>query len=695
MEVAIDDPPYFARQLSDLDFNDRLLDLVADDRLPLLERVKFLILFSERIDEFFQVQVAGLKRQVAAGIKTRAPNGRTPDELLGDVRQSLRRMIRRHESLLVEAITPALAAEQIELCDWADLGSSDRDHLHELFDQLILPVVTPLTVDPSHPFPYISNLSLNVGVEVRDPSDDAVRFARVKVPPNVPRLLPLPDGDRFTPLEQVLVAYLGELFPGMELGPPCVFRVTRDADLALDDDTADDLLLALQEELRRRRFLPVIRLEIDSSLSSAPVARLTADLGLEPEDVFHYRGPLGLDCLWAVHALDRPELHDQPWTPLVPPVLVPVEREEGTTIFSVLDRQDVLVHHPYDSFSASVEELMNEAADDPNVLAIKQCLYRTSGDSPVVAALVRAAEHGKQVAVLVEVTARFDEEANIGWARALEEAGAHVIYGLMGLKTHAKTTLVVRQEGGTVRLYCHVGTGNYNPKTARIYEDLGVLSSRPALGADVTRFFNYITGFSQPPHYQELVTSPGGIRDRVIDCIDEESLAGPDGRIVIKVNGLDDVAVMDALYRASQAGVPIDLIIRGICCLRPGVPGLSETIRVRSLVGRFLEHSRILRFGGANGRPASYYIGSADLRRRNLDRRVEAMIPVADPAAVVQLEEIIELNLADDTQAWSLDAEGAWHRIPTTIGVATQDSLIVAALERSSLVDETRRTVSP
>ncbi len=588
-------------------------------------------------------------------------------------------------------IEPALGVEGIELCDWKDLDPADRTYLHEVFDRLILPVVTPLTVDPSHPFPYISNLSLNVGVEVRSRQDDNARFARVKVPPNVDRLLPLPGGgDRFVPLEQIMVAFLDELFPGMDVGEPCVFRVTRDADLALDDDAADDLLLALQEELRRRRFLPVVRLEIDSRTSEAPVERLTEELGLGPDDVYRFAGELGLDCLWAIHALDRPELHDEPWNPLVPPAFTSVEREEDASIFTVLDRQDVLVHHPYDSFSASVEEMMNEAADDPSVLAIKQCLYRTSGDSPVVAALVRAAERGKQVAVLVEVTARFDEEANIGWARALEEAGAHVIYGLMGLKTHAKTTLVVRQDGDAVRLYCHVGTGNYNPKTARMYEDLGVLSSRPALGADVTRFFNYITGFSQPPHYQELVTSPGGIRERVVELIDAEAAAGPDGRIAIKVNGLDDVAVVDALYRASQAGVPIDLIVRGICCLRPGVPGLSETIRVRSIVGRFLEHSRILRFGGAAGRPAIYYIGSADLRRRNLDRRVEAMIPVADPDAVVQLEEILALNLADDVQSWSLAADGSWHRIPTVVGIATQKALEEVALKRGDLLDESR-----
>ncbi|MGH9074736.1 MAG: polyphosphate kinase 1, partial [Acidimicrobiales bacterium] len=508
--------------------------------------------------------------------------------------------------------------------------------------------------------------------------------------PNVPRLLPLRAGDRFVPMEQVVIAFIGELFPGMETGPPCVFRVTRDADIALDDDAADDLLLALQEELRRRRFLPVIRLEVDTRTSEGPVDRLREELGLAPEDVYRFNGPLGLDCLWTIHDVDRPALHDEPWAPLVPPALAAVDRDEAVTIFSVLDRRDVLVHHPYDSFSASVEELMSEAADDPHVLAIKQCLYRTSGDSPVVASLVRAAERGKQVAVLVEVTARFDEEANILWARALEEAGAHVIYGLMGLKTHAKTTLVVRQDGDDVRRYCHVGTGNYNPKTARMYEDLGLLSSRAELGADVTRFFNYITGFSQPPQYQQLVTTPGGIRDFVIERIREEAKAGSDGRIVIKVNGLDDPAVIDALYEASAAGVPIDLVIRGICCLRPGAPGLSETIRVRSIVGRFLEHSRIFRFGGTAERPDRFYIGSADLRRRNLDRRVEAMIPVDDPDAVRELGEILDINLADDIQAWALTPDGTWNRLPNVDGIATQEVLAARALERSIPPDDSR-----
>jgi polyphosphate kinase len=674
---------FFARQLSDLDFNDRLLDLVGDESLRLLERVKFLILFSERIDEFFQVQVAGIRRQVVHGLTRRGLDDSTPAELLAAVHRSLNAMVRREEDLLRQVVLPALADQGVGLCDWSSLDDDDRKYLHDLFDRLILPVVTPLTVDPSHPFPYISNLSLNIGVEVRSREDGTTRFARVKVPPNVSRLLHLPDGNRFVPLEQVLMAFLDELFPGMDIGEPLVFRVTRDSDLSLDDDAADDLLLALQEELRRRRFLPVVRLEVDSRTSGALVEKLTGELGLTSDDVYRFAGPLGLDCLWAVYGVDRSDLRDAPWTPLVPPALAHLEPGGDPGIFDVLDQQDVLVHHPYDSFASSVQELMNAAADDPDVLAIKQCLYRTSGDSPVVAALVRAAESGKQVAVLVEVTARFDEEANIGWARALEEAGAHVIYGVLGLKTHAKTTLVVRQVGEDVRLYCHVGTGNYNPKTAQIYEDLGILSSRPALGADVTRFFNYITGFSQPPDYQELVTSPQGIRERLVERIDREASHGPQGRVVLKVNGLDDVAVMDALYRASDAGVPIDLIVRGICCLRPGVPGLSENIRVRSIVGRFLEHSRIFSFGGSAGRPAEHYIGSADLRRRNLERRVEAMIPVEDPVAVARLEEILSLNLADDEQSWSLSPDGTWSRNPTVTGVSAQASLETLALERT------------
>ena len=472
-----------------------------------------------------------------------------------------------------------------------------------------------------------------------------------------PRLLPLPEGDRFVPMEQVLMAFIGELFPGMETGDPCVFRVTRDADIALDDDAADDLLLALQEELRRRRFLPVIRLEVDARTSEGPVERLREELGLAPEDVYRFNGPLGLDCLWTIHAVDRPALHDEPWAPLVPPALAGVDRDEDVSIFSVLDRRDVLVHHPYDSFSASVEEFMSEAADDPHVLAIKQCLYRTSGDSPVVASLVRAAERGKQVAVLVEVTARFDEEANIVWARALEEAGAHVIYGLMGLKTHAKTTLgrAAGRQRRPALLPC--GHGQLQPEDGPDVRGPGraVVAGRTRCRRDpVLQLHHRVQPASALPGAGHLAGRDPRLRDRVHQT--KRPRRAADGRVVIKVNGLDDPAVIDALYDASAAGVPIDLVIRGICCLRPGVPGLSETIRVRSIVGRFLEHSRIFRFGGSADRPARFYIGSADLRRRNLDRRVEAMIPVDDPDAVGQLGEVLDVNLADDSQAWSLDA---------------------------------------
>jgi polyphosphate kinase len=681
---------YVARQLSDLSFNDRLLDLAFDASVPLLERVKFLALFSERIDEFFQVQVGVLKQQIEAGVHSRSIDGKTRAELLEALREALSSMREREAEVFHDELVPALKTEGIELVGWDEVDEAERAHLDTLFDQLILPVLTPLTVDPSHPFPYLSNLSLNVGVEVTGPAGER-RFARVKVPPNVSRLLQLPDSTRFIALEDVIIARLDELFPGVHIGDPFIFRVTRDADLTLEDEDPDDILKALQEELRRRRFLPVVRLEIDSRTGRKIPNELIRGLDLDPADIEYSKGPLGLDCLWTLHGINRPDLLDTPWTPLTPAALLGEDGDEEPSIFRVLDRRDVLVHHPYDSFAASVEALVRQAADDPRVLAIKQCLYRTSGDSPVVAALIRAAELGKQVAVLVEVTARFDEEANIGWARALEEAGAHVVYGLMGLKTHSKTTLVVREEGDHVRRYCHVGTGNYNPKTARMYEDLGLLSSRAELGADLTRFFNYITGFSTQPHYAELVTSPGGIREAVLEEIAVETEAGSSGRVIMKINGLDDPAIIDALYVASQAGVQVDLIIRGICCLRPGLPGLSENIRVRSIVGRFLEHSRILRFGGVDDRPPRFFIGSADMRRRNLERRVEAMVPVADPEACAILEEVLEINLADDTQTWELEGDGRWHRnVPAPGGgIATQEVLQHLALERAQHPEHT------
>ena len=678
---------YIARQVSDLEFDDRLLDLVEDDEVPLLERVKFLSLFGERIDEFFQVQVGGLHRQRRAGNSALSIDGQTPSELLGVLREKLDAMLERAQRLLAEHLSPALAAHGIHVVRWSALEEAERRELDDLFRHTILPVLTPLTVDPSHPFPYISNLSLSVGTVVKEPGAAAGRFARVKVPPNVPRLLALGGGTRFVPLEEVVAAHLGELFPAMEVGAPWFFRVTRDADLILEeDDIADDLLVSIQNELRRRRFLPVVRLEVDERAPDDLVEQLAGDLDIGPADVYRTsRGPLGFDGMWAIYDIDRADLRDEPWSPLVPPALAGSKPEEPPSIFEILDQRDVLVHHPYESFTSSVEELVRQAADDPHVLAIKQCLYRTSGDSPVVAALVQAAERGKQVAVLVELTARFDEEANIGWARALEEVGAHVVYGLAGLKTHSKTTLIVRETDGAIRRYCHVGTGNYNPKTARIYEDLGLLTSRESVGQDLTSFFNHLTGFGEPSGYNELVTSPRGIREAVLEEIAQETKAGRDGRIVIKVNGIDDRPIIDALYEASEAGVSIDLIVRGIVCLRPGVPGLSEHIRVRSIVGRFLEHARILRFGGG-GRPARYYIGSSDLRRRNLDRRVEAMIPIGDRQAQATLDEILELNLADDRFAWTLDEGGVWQRPTRISGLSAQEELRHLALVRNLAV---------
>jgi polyphosphate kinase len=682
-EAPEGDARYLSRQISELDFNNRLLDLAEEQSVPLLERVKFLALFSERIDEFFQVQVAGLKRQVSADLPSRSLDGRTPTQQLGAIRAKLAPMVARQAGMFTGEIVPELAKSGISLLDWTSLDAADRRHLAELFDQEILPILTPLAVDPRHPFPYISDRSLNVGTVVRDPDGNDARFARVKVPPILPRLIRLLDGERFVFLEDVMAANLDGLFPGMVVGEPCFFRVTRDADLTVDEDEAENILAAVREDLRQRRFLPVVRLEIESKATPDVVNLLLAELGIGADDAYQIDGPVGLDGIWALHGLDRPELLDEPWVPVTRPPLAS-DGDEPVDLFSILSRRDVFVHHPYDSFATSVEALLNEAAGDPGVLAIKQTLYRTSGDSSIIAALTRAAERGKQVVVLVELTARFDEQANIEWARVLEEAGAHVVYGLVGLKTHSKTTLVVRREGRSIRRYCHVGTGNYNPKTAKMYEDLGILSARPELGNDLTDFFNSLTGLSHPPAYHDLILSPRGIKERVIEEIRAETLTGPDGRIVIKCNGLDDPEVIDALYEAAAEHVQVDLIVRGICCLRPGVPGLSETVRVRSIVGRFLEHSRIFRFGSA-GRPVRYFIGSADLRRRNLDRRVEAMIPVLDEEARRQLDEVLEINLADDVQSWALGADGEWSRVPTIEGVATQERLQDLVKDRQAI----------
>ena len=672
-------PPYLNRELSLLDFQDRLLALAESTSLPLLERAKFLAIVSSNLDEFFQVRVAGLKDQLAAGVEITTPDGLRAAEQLEVIHDRLETVVARQSRAFLEGVVPALAEVGVRLSDWSSLDDEEHAYLKRVFDDMF-PVLTPLAVDPGHPFPYISNLSLNLAVLVRDPLSRERRFARVKVPPLLPRFIVLPDHEGFVPLEQVIAAHLPALFPGMEIEWHCSFRVTRNTDLTTQEqgEEADDLLAAVEMELRRRRFGRAVRLEIDKGMPDEARSMLESELDLGPEDVYVVDGPLDLTGLWALHDLDRRDLKDEPWHPVTPAEL---SAEDGSDVFTALRHGDVLVHHPYESFATTVEEFIRQASVDPDVLAIKQTLYRTSGDSPIVESLIRAAEQGKQVSVLVELKARFEEQANIAWARALEEAGVHVVYGLLGFKTHSKTALVVRQEPGGMRRYCHVGTGNYNPKTARIYEDIGLLSADPDLGSDLTELFNFLTGYSRRHRYRKLLVAPTQLRARIMELIDQEC-AGPEaGRIVMKVNSLVDQGVIDALYRASQAGVSIDLIVRGMCSLRPGVPGLSENVRVRSIVGRYLEHSRIFRFG-TGGDGARYLIGSADLMRRNLDRRIEALVPVEAPELQARLEEILDVDLRDDVLAWELGADGRWAKVPTRAGVSAHVTLQELAIDR-------------
>jgi polyphosphate kinase len=657
---------YINRELSWLDFDERVLALAEDERQPLLERAKFLAIFSTNLDEFFQVRVAGLADQVAAGLTKRSPDGRTPAEQLLDIRDRVEALTARSERIFLDRIVPALAERGVVFSSWADLDDDDRKYLDEVFDTRIFPVLTPLAVDPGHPFPYISDLSLNLAILVHDPDSGARRFARVKVPNLLPRFVVMPDGERFIPLEQVIAAHLGTLFPGMDVVEHYAFRVTRNADLTLEEEEAEDLLAAVEMELRRRRFGRAVRLDIDMAMSDEIRELLCREIDVDDEDVYEHAGPLDLGGLWAVHGLDRPDLKDDTWVPITPARLASEDEDRKVGIFGELRGGDLLVHHPYDSFTTTVEDFIRQAAGDPKVLTIKLTLYRTTRDSSIIHSLKAAAERGKQVVALVELKARFDEEANIEWARELEKAGVHVVYGLVGLKTHTKTTLVVREEGDGVRRYCHIGTGNYNPKTARLYEDLGLLTCDPDLGADLSQLFNFLTGFGRDVQYRKLLVAPRDLRPRIRDLIAGERRApGGTGRIVIKMNSLVDPELIDDLYEASQDGVQIDLVVRGICCLRPGVAGLSDNIRVRSIVGRYLEHARIYHFahGGEDGGPV-YYIGSADLMPRNLDRRVEALTPVAEPALQADLAEILALNLADDALAWCLD-DDTWSKLPS------------------------------
>jgi polyphosphate kinase len=657
-------PRFFNRELSWLAFNQRVLALADDERVPLLERAKFLAIFSQNLDEFFQVRVAGLKDQVAAGVTNASADGRSPAQQLLEIRERLDATLPEMTAAFLDRVAPALAEAGIRFSSWDELDEDDEKFLVETFDERIFPVLTPLAVDPGHPFPYISNLSLNLAVVVRDPIADERRFARVKVPSLLPRFVVLPDGERYVPLEQVIAAHLDELFPGMEIEQHHPFRVTRNADLTLEEEEADDLLAAVELELRRRRFGRAVRLEIGAGMTDEIRQLLQRELDLGDDDVYVHSGPLDLGGLWAVYALDRADLKDGPYQSLIPPRLV--VDDEPADLFAVMRRNDVLVHHPYESFTASTEELVRQAAVDPHVLAIKMTLYRTSGDSPIVKSLIRAAEDGKQVAVLIELKARFDESANIEWARALETAGVHVAYGLIGLKVHAKTLLIVRDEADGLRRYCHVGTGNYNSTTASLYEDIGLLTCNPGIGNELTQLFNELTGYGRNVEYEALLVAPRMMRVGLAGLIRNEvaaQAAGGAGRIILKMNTLADPDLIEELYAASRAGVEIDAIVRGISSLVPGVPDQSETIRVRSIVGRYLEHSRIYCFanGAGPGRPR-YLIGSADIRARNLDRRVEVLTSVDDPGLQGRLQEVLDVELADDVLAWELGASGAWTR---------------------------------
>ena len=656
------DDRFADRELSWLQFNTRVLELAEDPDTPLLERARFYAIFASNLDEYFMVRVAGLRRRIAAGVAVRAASGLLPREVLDAITRSSIQLMERHAHGFADELVPALAAEGIELLRWDDLDDDEQKGLQEFFKTNVFPVLTPLAVDPSHPFPYISGLSLNLAVVVRNPRTDSVHFARVKVPRLLSRFVPV-GGQRFVPMEDIVAAHLAQLFPGMEVLQHHAFRVTRNSDLEVEEDDAENLLTAMEKELIRRRFGPPVRLEVEESMDPKILDLLVRELGIRTEDVYTLPGPLDLTGLHAIADLDRVELKYPPFLPATHRDLPEVESASPADMFAALRSGDVLVHHPYDSFSTSVQRFIEQAAADPKVLAIKQTLYRTSGDSPIVDALVEAAQSGKQVLVLVEIKARFDEQANISWARKLEQAGCHVVYGLIGLKTHCKLCLVVREEQEGLRRYAHVGTGNYHPKTARLYEDLGVLTADPVVTEDVNHLFNGLSGYSNRTEYGRLLVAPHSIRRGLVDRIEREIAyhqAGREAWVRFKLNSLVDEKTIDALYRASQAGVPVDVWVRGICALKPGIPGLSENIRVVSVLGRFLEHSRIFAF--ANDGDPDVWIGSADLMHRNLDRRVEALVSLGSRAHTQQLVELVTLGFDPTVAAWHLGADGEWTR---------------------------------
>jgi polyphosphate kinase len=680
---ALHDSRFLNRELSWLDFNERVLALAERKDRPVPERATFLAHFSRNLDEFFQIRVSGLREQVAAGVRVASPDRMTPREQLDAIRERVVELVERQMKVFEHDVRPRLKEYGLQIADWADLKKSQREELGHVFEARVYPVLTPLAVDPAHPFPYISDLSLNLAVVLQNGESSARRFARVKVPPLLPRFVKVPGSRKFVPLEQLIAAHLDRLFPGMKVVSEHVFRVTRDADVEVEVEEADDLLETLESLLRGRQRSPeAVRLEVAAPIPKDLRSTLLRELRLKNSDLYVLDGLLDLGSLWSLVELNRAALKARGWHGVTPSFLAP-EHGEPRDLFELLRHRDVLVHHPYDRFATSVEALVDQAADDPDVLAIKQTIYRTSaeGEAPIVRSLIRAAAAGKETVALVELTARGDEEANIAWARALEKAGVHVVYGVVGLKTHAKTVLVVRREGTSIQRYCHIGTGNYNPETATAYEDVGLLSADSELTADIADLFNSLTGYSNGSEYRKILVAPGTLRSRLLELIRQEAEA-PDGRIVMKVNSLVDPEIIDALYDASGAGASIDLVVRGICCLRPGVKGLSEGIRVRSIVGSYLEHSRIFRFG-SDAREPQYWIGSADLMPRNLGLRVECVAPVTDRELTARLEEILTVNLADDVLAWELGPEG-WTKVRTELGIDAHERLQELAVARAA-----------
>ena len=659
---------YIDRELSWLAFNQRVLELAEDPTIPLLERANFLAIFASNLDEFFMVRVAGLKRRIVTGLAVPTNVGRAPTEVLADINRTAYELQLRHARCFREQVRPALADAGIRFVEWEQLDDADREVLTDYYEQHIYPVLMPLAVDPAHPFPYISGRALNLSIRVRNPRTDKVEFARLKVPQMIPRYIRVDrresaDDLRFIPLEELIANQLDGLFPGMEVIDDHVFRVTRNEDMEIEEDETENLIQALEKELLRRRFGPPIRLEISDDMDEATLELLVREFDIDAQQVYTLPSPLDLSGLFALYKIQRPDLKFKPHIPVTHPQFRTNSPSELPDTFGAIARREVLVHHPYESFATSVQAFVEQAATDPDVLAIKQTLYRTSGDSPIVAALIKAAEAGKQVLALVEVKARFDEEANIEWARKLEQAGVHVVYGLVGLKTHCKLVQVIREESGRLAHYCHIGTGNYNPKTSRIYEDFGLFTSSPEIGRDVTKLFNVLSGYAIETDYDRLLVAPLQLRSGLLERIEREAehaRAGRPSGIKLKANSMVDEAIIDALYLASQAGVPIEVWVRGICSIRAGVPGLSENIRVRSVLGRYLEHSRIYAF--ENDGEREVFIGSADLMHRNLDRRIEVLVQLSDREHLARIDRFFEFAFSDDVSSWRMLPDGTWLR---------------------------------